>query len=311
MTTSAAPTDQLDSMNPNPSAILRRGVVPALELFSGAITDADVDVLMVPTFVGESGIETSLDVSVSEQVQVEVWKSLVEVGATGRAEEVVGLPSVPGIAAGRIVAVGLGDADAVTEDGLRAAAGAASRAVAAELPVTTGSTGATGATGATSVLSLLGVLGVGPVTEGHALGGYRYGSSTGTADTPLRILVATGDSAVTNPDSGADEVFAHACVVVEAVTFARDLVNAPANFLYPQSYATIIEHSATGAGLEVEVLDENDLAEQGFGAILGVGQGSQRPPRLVRVSYVPDGVDDPAMSHWWERVSPSTPVVSR
>ena len=57
MTTSAAPTDQLDSMNPNPSAILRRGVVPALELFSGAITDADVDVLMVPTFVGESGIE--------------------------------------------------------------------------------------------------------------------------------------------------------------------------------------------------------------------------------------------------------------
>lgn len=290
MTTSAAPTDQLDSMNPNPSAILRRGVVPALELFSGAITDADVDVLMVPTFVGESGIETSLDVSVSEQVQVEVWKSLVEVGATGRAEEVVGLPSVPGIAAGRIVAVGLGDADAVTEDGLRAAAGAASRAVAAELPVTTGSTGATGAT---SVLSLLGVLGVGPVTEGHALGGYRYGSSTGTADTPLRILVATGDSAVTDPDSGADEVFAHACVVVEAVTFARDLVNAPANFLYPQSYATIIEHSATGAGLEVEVLDENDLAEQGFGAILGVGQGSQRPPRLVRVSYVPDGVDDP------------------
>ncbi len=45
--------------------------------------------------------------------------------------------------------------------------------------------------------------------------------------------------------------------------------------------------AARAAGLKVQVLDEKALAKAGFGGILGVGQGSTRPPRLVRISYTP------------------------
>ena len=283
MTPTTATTDQEHSGSTAPAATLRRGIVPALELFSGpeGPMDLPVDVLVVPTFTGDAGIEVSLGTSVNEQIQVDLWKSLVAVGASGRPDEVLDLPTVDGIAAHRILAIGLGDADNVTEDSLRAAAGVVSRALS-----DTATDAAADQHSELTALSLLGPFGVGPVTEGHALGGYRF-TTDERSGTRLRILIATIDTA------SSTESFAHACVVVEAVTCARDLVNNPANVLYPASYADIIADLGTQAGLDVEILDETDLADQGFGALLGVGQGSQRPPRLVRVSYVPDGVDEP------------------
>ena len=73
----------------------------------------------------------------------------------------------------------------------------------------------------------------------------------------------------------------------EAVAFTRDLVSEPANELYPESMA---ERAAALAGpdlpgLTVEVLDENRLGELGMGALLGVAQGSVRPPRVVVMQY--------------------------
>ncbi len=73
----------------------------------------------------------------------------------------------------------------------------------------------------------------------------------------------------------------------EAIAFTRDLVSEPANELYPESMA---ERAAALAGpdlpgLTVEVLDENRLSELGMGALLGVAQGSVRPPRVVVMQY--------------------------
>ena len=73
----------------------------------------------------------------------------------------------------------------------------------------------------------------------------------------------------------------------EAVAFTRDLVSEPANELYPESMA---ERASALAGpdlpgLTVEVLDENRLSELGMGALLGVAQGSVRPPRVVVMQY--------------------------
>ena len=73
----------------------------------------------------------------------------------------------------------------------------------------------------------------------------------------------------------------------EAVAFTRDLVSEPANELYPESMA---ERAAALAGpdlpgLTVAVLDENRLSELGMGALLGVAQGSVRPPRVVVMQY--------------------------
>ncbi len=72
-----------------------------------------------------------------------------------------------------------------------------------------------------------------------------------------------------------------------AVNFARDLVNTAPNDLYPESMATQLAARAKGTKVKVSVTDERGLAEQGYGGILGVGKGSARPPRLVKLAYEP------------------------
>ena len=85
----------------------------------------------------------------------------------------------------------------------------------------------------------------------------------------------------------AKDTLARAVITAEAVAFARDLINTAPNDLYPASFADRASAAATEAGVTVEVLDEKALAKAGYGGILGVGAGSTRPPRLVRLSYTP------------------------
>jgi leucyl aminopeptidase len=70
----------------------------------------------------------------------------------------------------------------------------------------------------------------------------------------------------------------------EAIAFTRDLVSEPANVLYPE---TLAEQARTLAahGVEVEVLDEKKMKKLGMGALLGVGQGSVNPSRLVVMEW--------------------------
>jgi leucyl aminopeptidase len=86
--------------------------------------------------------------------------------------------------------------------------------------------------------------------------------------------------------AGADAKAAHKTLgfTAEAVAFTRDLVSEPANTLYPE---TLAEQAASlrQFGLEVEVFDEPRLKELGMGALLGVAQGSVRPPRVVVMQH--------------------------
>jgi leucyl aminopeptidase len=63
----------------------------------------------------------------------------------------------------------------------------------------------------------------------------------------------------------------------------------PANDLYPQSFAAAATKLAKGSNVTITILDEKKLAAGGFGGLLGVGKGSVRPPRLVKVEYKPAG----------------------
>jgi len=75
------------------------------------------------------------------------------------------------------------------------------------------------------------------------------------------------------------------CIVGEASTIARDLVNLPPNELTPSSFATQAQRLAEEFGLECEVLDETVMRQNGMGAILGVASGSDEPPRLIVLRY--------------------------
>ena len=234
-----------------------RGVVPA-EM------PQDAEALVVPVFQGEDG----LDLSDSEFFDgATVRAALDMLGATGAAEEVTKVPA----STGPIVAVGVGKRDDMDAAKLRRAAGVAARSL----------------TGLKVVATTLGELGLAAAVEGIALGAYTY-RGLKTADVPedqqpVKKVVFLGKD---------QALFDAAVITAEAVAFARDLVNAPSSHLFPESYAAIATSAAEDNGLTVEVLDDAALAEQGFGGIVAVGQGSTRGPRLVRISYAPEQLDD-------------------
>jgi leucyl aminopeptidase len=76
-------------------------------------------------------------------------------------------------------------------------------------------------------------------------------------------------------------------ILAEAQNFARDLVNEPANLLTPVSLADYARNMASEVGLSFELLDEAMMREIGMGSLLGVAQGSDNPPALVVLRYVP------------------------
>ena len=76
-------------------------------------------------------------------------------------------------------------------------------------------------------------------------------------------------------------------VLADATNHIRDLVNTPPNHLYPASFAEKVKESLAESNLDVEVLDEKQLKKQGFGGLVAVGQGSNHPPRLVKITYRP------------------------
>ena len=195
--------------------------------------------------------------------------TLSALGATGKAEEITRIASAGRLTAPLIVAAGIGGTDGPPFDAeaLRRAAGAAvrslvagkTRRVALALPARDAAE-----TEAVALGALLG---------GYVFGRYRNGGQQ--ADTELTLLGGHDD----------DAAVTRANVLGAAVTLVRDLVNTSPSHLYPATFAAEAERVAASAGLTIEVLDEHALADGGYGGLIGVGQGSVHPPRLVRVAY--------------------------
>lgn len=121
--------------------------------------------------------------------------------------------------------------------------------------------------------------------EGVVLGSFSYTQKTVDAGKP-----AVGT--VTLTDGSADKrqpVIDRGVVIGRTGWLARQLAITPSNEKDPAWLAARATEVAAATGLEVTVWDEKKLAADGFGGILAVGQGSTRPPRLIRLDYVPKG----------------------
>lgn len=74
--------------------------------------------------------------------------------------------------------------------------------------------------------------------------------------------------------------------------FARDLINGPANIITPEYLAGEAQKVAAKNNCKCTVLDQDDMAEQGFGALLAVGQGAVHTPRFVILEYAAPGKEN-------------------
>ncbi|MEZ3161032.1 leucyl aminopeptidase [Microbacterium sp. BWT-B31] len=120
--------------------------------------------------------------------------------------------------------------------------------------------------------------------EGATLGGYRFDGYKTEAPKPRAAKVVVHGTA-----EAAEAEIAAVVAEADAVALVKDLVTTPAQWLGPADLADRAAASVEGLPVTVEVFDEIALEEGGFGGILGVGQGSDRPPRLVRLAYSPAG----------------------
>ncbi len=119
---------------------------------------------------------------------------------------------------------------------------------------------------------------------GARLGAYRFDAYRTKLKPEQAPSVAT--LAVVAPaPAEAKALYEPSAATVDAVHFARDLVSEPANILHPEEFASRLK-GLESFGLKVTVLDETEMARLGMGALLGVGQGSARPPRLVSMQWM-------------------------
>ena len=132
--------------------------------------------------------------------------------------------------------------------------------------------------------------------EGVLLGFYRYSEKSGAAadqarDTEVKLLVSGSDAALGSPSHDDGTVSAdpidEAVIVATAVALARDLTNTPSIRKSPQWLADAASKIAAENGLGVRVWTDKELANAGFGGLAAVGSGSDRPPRLIELSYSP------------------------
>ncbi len=82
-----------------------------------------------------------------------------------------------------------------------------------------------------------------------------------------------------------------AVIAAEATNLARDWINTPARDKAPETLAGLIETAATAAGMSSEVWDRPRMEEESLGAVLGVAAGSDRDPRVVTLTYAPEGAE--------------------
>jgi len=104
------------------------------------------------------------------------------------------------------------------------------------------------------------------------------GNGKETSAKPAKITIQCADP------TAAKKVFAETQAVTDGVMLARDLVNEPANVLGPLEFAARAKELEK-LGVKVEVLTEREMKKLGMGALLGVAQGSTRPPRLVVMQW--------------------------
>ena len=130
------------------------------------------------------------------------------------------------------------------------------------------------------------------LTEGAILGAYKFdryqtrtktnGKTNAKAASPrLRIHYVRGGKGLAGLRASAKR----AAQIAESQIIARDLSNEPPNVLYPESLARQARSMARAVGLKCRVMTVPEMERRGMGAILAVGKGSERPPRMIVLEH--------------------------
>jgi leucyl aminopeptidase len=245
-------------------------MLPPLAIAKSVPRNADVLVVGMSE-AGVREVPEAIARAFAKRFGLSVGEMATSLGAKATADSKRTLP-----AAGdgpRIVVVGL-DSEQPNAEDLRRAAGAGVRHAAT-----------LGEIGSLSVAVSLGTANpeqLAAVAEGALLGSYAYEP---ISREPAKGGTVSAITVIHAGDGKTADLATATQIVAQAVVSVRELVNIPANLLYPESFAEQVRNLARGSKIIIDVLDETALSQGGYGGLMAVGGGSSKPPRLVRLSY--------------------------
>jgi leucyl aminopeptidase len=261
---------------------------PSVSVASSLPKRATDAVLIVPVVNGQDEDATATVVAspfLDAEAVGEIEVALKSLGAKGGTEQLTRLiaPSLP---VGSVLAVGLGK-DRVGE--LPSQAGGPPRVQGGKWPADVvrraAGVAARSLNGTEAVITTLSDLDLSASIEGLVLGSYRFSDFRSEKTAPKDAGLTTITALTADTKAKTKAAAERAAAIATAVATARDLVNTPPSHLFPAEFAKRAKALGEAAGLEVEVLDDKALAKDGYGGIIGVGKGSSRPPRLVRLAH--------------------------
>lgn len=249
----------------------------------GSLTEQSCDVLIVNLFEGVTqpgggtgAVDRALGGAISRLIEEEDFK--------GRLGQTTVIRECGGMAAHKVLLVGLGSSETFGNfEVMRAAAAAARKCRSLR------------AKSAASILHGAGIAGL-PTFEcaravvlGTILGCYEYNrlKTENISQNPIEQFSIVELSAEKLGDINLGVTRGKA--IGEAVTFARDLVNEPSNVVTPSYLASIAEEIAAAAGMECKVMDRAQIEETGMGLLAAVSRGSKVEPRFIEITYTSPG----------------------
>jgi leucyl aminopeptidase len=242
----------------------------------GKLIEASTQVIALGVFEGTERLEGEL--CDFDQVLGGVISGMLSRGEfKGKPGEMNMIYSLGKLPAEKIVLFGLGKGESFTPSVLRRVIGELVRFLREKKVVNMAVSAAIGALSEDKTAQM--------IAEGAILGDYAFDKyltkdqKSGRLEN-LVITVPEGRS-VDMARSGV----ARGKILAEMTNFARDMVNEPANVMTPAGMAEAADEIAGRYGLDLVVLEEPQLRDLGMGALLGVAQGSNQPPKFIVLSY--------------------------
>ena len=259
--------------------------MPTVDVVTAPLPASGADLLAVGVFSPATGERTDpveltpAATVVAEAAGFELAAELAAAGFDASVGATLRVPTRGALPATSLLVLGLGAKESATTATLRSAAAAAALAAERVEALTLALTDALDGVAAEAAAQA--------VAEGALLGAYRFVAYR--SEEPPFALTTIGVQAEAATADAARAGVSAARVTAAAQCLVRDLVNTPPQDKRPPALADRALEEVVGLPIATTVLDEDALVAGGYGGIVGVGQGSQAPPRLVELRYTPEG----------------------
>ena len=250
-----------------------------IKVIVGNIAEIKASAIIVNLFEGVEHLEgeaASLDRTLDGAISQLITQGEIK----GKLNEITIIHSLGKLPAARVVVVGLGKPQELSQDKVHGAMAETCRLLRQR-----------GIDSVATIAQGAGIAGISleaaaqAVTEGALLGLYSFRrhitKEAEYGDIKQLTMVGADKAELPKLEQGCDK----GRVLAEATNLARDMVNEPANYMTPTHMAETATRLAESYGLELRLLEREQIQKLGMGALLGVAQGSRQPPKFIVLHY--------------------------